>query len=409
MAMTQLTSILRPERTRPHGRPTWITFVGLVLVPLVVGGLLTWALWQPTQHLDRMQAAVVNLDTPVQIDGQTVPLGRQLAAALVTSDGVTATADDTTADDTTADADTDADTVANVSGHDSSGNFTWALTDEADAAAGLADGTYTTVVTIPSTFSAAATSAAGDPADVVQAVIDVRTSQRSRLVDAAVSQAVTSAAVGILNSQLTTNVLTNVYLGFTTLHGSLGDAADGATQIATGAQQLGTGAAGVATGTAALADGVGQLSTGAAGLSDGVGQLASGASSLASGLDQIADQTASSAAAAQAGLPATQQFTAGLDALAAGVNGTGGLAQGTAGLSQGAAGLQAAVTGVLATLETTATACAGGDQVACATVVGIVQSQQVATAPTGGANPSLTYLATTVAGGAAGLDAAVND
>lgn len=408
MATPDLSFLLRPERTRPRGRATGVTLLGLVLVPLVVGGLLTWALWQPTERLDRMQAAVVNLDTPVQIDGQIVPLGRQLAAALVTSDGATATA--TATDATAADDPPPAqDRAANVSGHDSSGNFTWVLTDADDAATGLADGTYTTVVTIPSTFSAAATSAAGDPADVVRAVIDVRTSQRSRLVDAAVSQAVTGAAVGLLNAELTTSVLTNVYLGFSTLHASLGDAADGATQVASGAQQLGSGAAGVAAGTASLADGVGQLSTGATELSDGVGELATGASDLASGLGQLADQTAASARAAQAGLPATQQFVDGLDALARGVNGPGGLAEGTTGLAQGASGLQATLDGVLATLETTSTACAGGDAAACATVVGIVQAQRQPAGPTGGAAPSLTYLAGSVAAGAAGLDAAVND
>jgi len=86
MAPTSPT-LLRPERARTSGRATWVTVVGLVLVPLVVGGLLTWALWKPTERLDRMQAAIVNLDQAVEVDGQTVLLGRQLASALVTPDG----------------------------------------------------------------------------------------------------------------------------------------------------------------------------------------------------------------------------------------------------------------------------------------------------------------------------------
>ena len=79
-----LSDVLHPQRARSSGRPSWWTAVGLVLVPLLIGGLLVWALWKPDERLDRIEAAVVNQDEPVTVDGQTVPLGRQLAAGLVT-------------------------------------------------------------------------------------------------------------------------------------------------------------------------------------------------------------------------------------------------------------------------------------------------------------------------------------
>ena len=78
-----LSAVLHPTRARTTGRAGWVTLVGLVLVPLLVGGLLVWALWEPDQRLSRIEAAVVNLDQPVTVNGQTVPLGRQLAAGLV--------------------------------------------------------------------------------------------------------------------------------------------------------------------------------------------------------------------------------------------------------------------------------------------------------------------------------------
>ena len=115
-------TLLPPERAHAGRRAGWLTLVGLVLVPLTVGGLLTWALWQPLQRLDRVQAAVVNQDVPVELDGQTVPLGRQLAAALVTSAG---TADDAAGTDDTAG--TDPDAVANVSGLLLTVTFTWCI------------------------------------------------------------------------------------------------------------------------------------------------------------------------------------------------------------------------------------------------------------------------------------------
>jgi putative membrane protein len=415
-----LTTLLRPERAQTSGRrATWLTVVGLILVPLTVGGLLTWALWQPLQRLDRVQAAVVNQDVPVEIEGQTVPLGRQLAAALVTSAGMSdddAAADGGSGTDTGTDTDagteagTDAgDTVANVSGSDSTENFTWSLTDADDAARGLADGTYATVVTIPESFSAAATSYSGDAAQAVQATIDIATSEKSKLVDAAVADAVTSTAVGLLNDQLTTAYLGNVYVGFNTLHEQLGAAAEGAGQLATGATQLGSGAAEVAAGTSSLATGVGELGSGAWSLADGVDQLADGAASLADGLEQIADQTAASAQQAAAAAPQTQAFTQGLDALASGVTGPGGLAGATTGLAEGATGVHRLAAGALDALKGPSDRCADGNASACQDVLRIVQEQVGSATPASG--PTLAAAATAagaVAAGASELDAAVN-
>lgn len=436
-----LDALLRPERARTSGRATWFTVLGLVLVPLTIGGLLTWALWQPTQRLNRVQAAVVNLDTPVTIKGQTVPLGRQLAAGLVTSDGAASPAPGATGTPSPAAAATPAPStsatpgavVKNVSGSDSSGNFTWVVTNADDAAAGLADGRFATVVTIPSNFSAAATSTA-DAAHAVRATIDVKVSDRSKIADSAVAQAVTSTAVRVLGQQLTTAYLQNVLVGFSTLHDKLGEASDGATKLATGAQslstgaqqlasgagQVGTGAQSLASGTAQLATGIGalqsgagSLSGGAASLASGVKQVSSGASSLASGLDQLAAQTSSAAATAKAAVPGAQAFASGLQQLSDGVSAPTGLAAGAASLSTGAAGLQSGFSGFLTQLSGWASTCASSTDpvaraTACQTLQGAIAAQQSTTPPATGQQPSLTYSIGALAQGAAGLDAAVN-
>ena len=75
-----------------------------------------------------MRAAIVNNDKPVTINGQYVPLGRQLTAGLVKGSD------------------------------DLPSNLDWTISNTADAAAGLANGTYDAVITIPENFSAAATS-----------------------------------------------------------------------------------------------------------------------------------------------------------------------------------------------------------------------------------------------------------
>ena len=394
-------TLLRPERARSGGRVTWFTVLGLVLVPLTVGGLLTWALWQPTQRLSRMDAAVVNLDTPVKVDGQTVPLGRQLAGGLVTSTGATSSSASSTASASAVPSASPTSSVANVSGSDASTNFTWVITDASDAKAGLADGRYATVVTIPSDFSAAATSTATDPTHATRATIDIAMSDRARIVDTAVAQAVTSTAVRVLGQQLTTTYLQNVFVGFGTLHESLAQAADGAGSLASGAQSL-TG------GAQQLASGAGQLGTGATSLATGLGTLSSGATTLASSLDKLATQTSAAARSATAGVPGAQQLASGLSALSAGVNGTGGLASGTASLSTGAGQLKTGLGTFLDGISQLAAGCRAGQTALCDQLTATIAAQQVATAPAANQQPSLLYSAGALAQGAAGLDAAVN-
>lgn len=333
------TILNRLERARSTKRVTLVSIIGLILVPLVIAGGLVWALWNPADRLGQVTAAIVNNDEPVEVDGQTVPLGRQLSAGLVDGDQET--------------------------------NYTWVITDASDAKTGLADGSYTAVVTIPENFSAAATSFSGDAADAERARLDVTTSDRSKLVDDAITQTITQTAATLLGRQLTTTYLENVYVGFNTLNDQLGEAADGATQLATGGLSLAQGAQELANGTTQLADGATQLADGATQLSDGTSALAGGAAQLADGAAQLSD--------------GTTQLSAGTSALYAGTQGDGtaanpGLIAGAEGLSSGVSAVKTAVdtqgTALLALLAECDPAVSGADfcsrlATAAYTVVGI--------------------------------------
>ncbi|NRG42007.1 YhgE/Pip domain-containing protein [Rathayibacter sp. VKM Ac-2835] len=399
------------ERPRGVKKVSWVTLLGIVLVPLVIGGLLVWALWNPTERLDTITAAVVNEDTPVEINGQTVPLGRQLAAGLVTGGETDAATPSPSASGTPSPS---ASPAANVSGSDSTGNFTWVLTDKDDAAEGLADGSYATVVTIPSSFSAAATSYSGDAAAATKATIDIATSEKAKLVDDAISATVTSTATALLNTQLTTAYLENVYVGFNTLNQQIGQAADGAGTLADGADQLGTGASTLADGTSTLADGIDDLATGASGLSGGVSQLGTGASSLADGVAQLGTGASDlsggvsqlATGAQQSADGATQLATGagsladGLDGLAAGVSTLGG----TAATASGLAAQSATTTGTsLGTIAALAQSCAATDPV-CAAILAEAGSQLDTTNQAGAL-----YQAGATAQYAAGISAGIND
>ncbi|MDQ1175686.1 YhgE/Pip domain-containing protein [Microbacterium sp. SORGH_AS_0421] len=261
------------ERSRSRRPVTWLTLIGVLLLPAVIGGILVGALYKPTDRLENITAAIVNDDKAVELNGQLVPLGRQLTGGLVKG------------------------------ADDQPSNIDWVISNDEDAAAGLKDGTYTAVVTIPENFTAASLSTR--PGETPEkATIGVQTAPNARVVDGAITGALASTASDVYGSTLSSQYLKNVFLGFTTLSDQLGTAASGAHQLADGASRA-------ADGAGSLRDGLGQLSTGATGLSDGAAKLAAGAGPLASGADQL-----SSGAEALAG--GTRSAAAGVTKLADG-------------------------------------------------------------------------------------------
>lgn len=243
------------ERARSRRPITWLTLVGVLLLPAMIGGILVGALQNPTDRLEEMTAAVVNLDKPVTIDGQYTPLGRQLAAGL-------------------------------VEGSDElDSNLTWVISNEDDAAEGMADGRYQAIVTIPKTFSADATSAGAalqnGAGSAEQAEISVTTPPDGRVADGLISQQIASVAASTMGTMLSEATVGNVLIGFKTLGDQIGDAADGADKLADGARSA-------ADGAAEIPDGASQLAEGANKLADGSGKLADGAEQLGAGADQLA-------------------------------------------------------------------------------------------------------------------------
>lgn len=301
----------------------WTTILGIILVPLTVAGVLLWGLWNPTDRLETVTAAIVNNDEPVELDGQTVPLGRVLAGELIGSS------------DKSGDKGGD-------NAEDDQQNFTWELTDEADAASGLEDGRYATVITIPKNFSAAATSLSGDPADAQKANIDISESDQGRLIDTALSSIVTQTATNVLNQQLGEQFVDGIYVGFNELGDGIAEAADGATQLADGTKELSSGSSELATGTRELADGTTQLADGANQLATGASQLSTGTSQLATGASELATGQASLASG-------VGQYVAGAGALSE------SYAPLSAGASSAVQQLQALI-GTLSGLESTTAA-----------------------------------------------------
>ncbi|MBB2976683.1 putative membrane protein [Microbacterium endophyticum] len=294
------------ERARNRRPITWLTLIGVLLLPALIGGVLVVSLYNPVDRLDNMTAAIVNNDEPVTLNDQTVPLGRQLTAGLVEGSD------------------------------DLESNLDWTITNDEDAAAGLADGTYAAVITIPKNFSAAATSTAGDNPE--QATIDVVTAPDALIVDEAITAQVAQTATSLLGQQLSETYLENVFLGFTTLNEQLGEAASGADDLTDGAEQAADGAAQLPDAATQLGDGAQSLSSGAGALSSGLGDIAGGISSAADGTNQLANGLSSSASTlANNELPGAAQTMQGY--INDSASQTAGVAQSVGGVAQDAGAL----------------------------------------------------------------------
>lgn len=286
------------ERARSRKPITWLTILGILLLPAAVGGILVAALQNPTERLDSMTAAIVNLDEPVTIDGQLTPLGRQLASGLVEGSD------------------------------DFDSNLTWVISNEDDAKEGLADGTYQAVITIPEDFSAAATSAgtaisdgggaASDGAE--KATIQVTTPPDGLVADDLITSQIATVAASSMGSMLSEATMGNVLVGFTTLGDQIGDAADGAVKLASGARDA-------ATGAAAIPEGATKLATGASGLSTGASELSAGITTMAGSTRQLAGGATQLGSGLLAGATQLEQNAAGVTALVGGIQTAAGSAK----------------------------------------------------------------------------------
>ncbi len=275
-----------PEATRTL---TWRSLLALVLVPVLVAGGFLWGTWNAGDRLHQVEAAVVNLDDGVHLDGKFIPLGRQLSAALVDSE--------------------------------KQQNFSWVLADEAHAWPGLASGRYAAVVVIPKNFSEAATSYGNDdPATAEQATIAVHTSPVAGVADGWLGNVLASAASRALNETLTKAYLDRIYIGFNDTGKQFQTVADAAGKLADGAHQLDVNGPALVDGTKQVENGAGALASGlrtmtskTAGLPGQGEELASGAKRYVDGANGLADQLVAAGQGTAQLANGLSQFSGGLD------------------------------------------------------------------------------------------------
>lgn len=230
----------------------------VIVVPLAVAGLVSGALGGAADRLDAIPAIVVNDDEMVTIttsDGSEQPVlaGRQL--------------------------------VTELTGPDTAG-FSWTISNDEEAAAKLASGEAYAVLTIPSDFSESITSMSSE--DPTKADLAIRTDDAHGYLAGAVAQSVGTAMSATFGQAITAQYLEGFYANLATLGGSLGDAADGATQVSSGVDSLAGGLGELSSGVSQAATGASDAADGAYAYADGVHRYADGVNSYTQGVDGIA-------------------------------------------------------------------------------------------------------------------------
>jgi putative membrane protein len=311
------TSAFAP-RFRPR-RTAVLVVVSALAISLAALAMVLGSFGYRSATTERIPVAVVNLDQPAtSADGSTVAAGRQLAADLVEPETPTV--------------------------------LSWSLTNRANAAAGLADGAYDAVVTIPNDFSSSVVSLAGDRPAVARLTLE--TNDATSPVAGTVSEQVVEATTAAFGTDVTVQYLETTYQAIDQSRtqlmasaSSASDLADGAQQLATSTSDLASGADSLAGsadqltgGTSSLATAATSLADGAASTAQGAGNLAAGTRDLAAGAATLSDGTTQVANGAESLADTTQQAASSLAALS---TGSTALATSSAAVATGAAGLAA--------------------------------------------------------------------
>ena len=268
----------------------------VVLVPLTVAGLLTWSLGGALDRMGSVQAAVVNLDeggTMTLPDGAetTLALGDDLAATLLApGDGE---------------------------------GFAWVEADAAAADAGLTDGTYAAVLTIPAEFSRTVAALRSDTTgSAPQASLGILTDDASGYALGTVARAVSAAIATTTAQGVTASYVDDVLLAVTDAQARLSSASGTASELADSSSDLAGDASGVEVFAGQLVNGLQELvdgtsdTSGMTELVDGTAALADGVTKVADGQKELAKGTKAAAAGAQKLADGATQVADGADTLA---------------------------------------------------------------------------------------------
>lgn len=265
-----------------------IILLGIAFIPSLYTVIFLSSMWDPYGKLANLPVAVVNEDKAVQYNDENLAIGDNLVDELENSD-----------------------------------EMDFEFVSKSDAEAGLKDGDYYMVITIPENFSENATSLLED--EPKQMTLNYETSAGHSYIASKLTSSAANTIKDSVSSEVTKIYAETIFAQLQTVADKMQDAADGGSQIKDGVEEAADGNATItenlntlASSSLIFADGADSLDVGLNTYIDGVSQVNEGATALNEGTSQLTDS-----------MPA---LTSGVSQL---TSGAGDLADGSATLSAG--------------------------------------------------------------------------
>lgn len=270
-----------------------IVLVFIIAIPAIYTTLFLGSMWDPYGKLDNLPVAVVNLDEPVEYEGETLNVGKNLVDKLK--------------DD---------------------GSLCFNFTDADQAERGLKNGTYYMVITVPKNFSENATTLMDTVPKKME--LDYKTNPGTNYIAMKMSETALEKIKTSVAQEVTKTYAETIFDKISEAGDGMKDAADGAGEIYDGTEKL-------SDGNKTISDNLKTLSEGTLTFKDGTSELKVGLSSYLDGVNQLSDGSTTLANGATTLLTGALKLNEGANSLS---DGTKTLTSGTATLESGAKTLE---------------------------------------------------------------------
>lgn len=234
-----------------------IVLVFIIAIPAIYTTLFLGSMWDPYGKLDNLPVAVVNLDEPVEYEGETLNVGKNLVDKLK--------------DD---------------------GSLCFNFTDADQAERGLKNGTYYMVITVPKNFSENATTLMDTVPKKME--LDYKTNPGTNYIAMKMSETALEKIKTSVAQEVTKTYAETIFDKISEAGDGMKDAADGAGEIYDGTEKLSDGNKTISDnlktlseGTLTFKDGTSELKVGLSSYLDGVNQLSGGSTTLANGATSL--------------------------------------------------------------------------------------------------------------------------
>lgn len=270
-----------------------IVLVFIIAIPAIYTTLFLGSMWDPYGKLDELPVAVVNLDEPVEYEGETLNVGQKLVDKLKED-----------------------------------GSLCFNFTDADQAERGLKNGTYYMVITVPKNFSENATTLMDTVPKKME--LDYKTNPGTNYIAMKMSETALEKIKTSVAQEVTKTYAETIFDKISEAGDGMKDAADGAGEIYDGTEKL-------SDGNKTISDNLKTLSEGTLTFKDGTSELKVGLSSYLDGVNQLSDGSTTLANGATTLLTGALKLNEGANSLS---NGTKTLTSGTATLESGAKTLE---------------------------------------------------------------------